>query len=104
MPPSSHCRWQAYWIYWGVLFATPVTWVFALAATVNREWFINYEKDTFGGFGSYFCSGDYKELVGGIYGQKEVDEMCSTGESVVFWYWTPSCSPTYYVMFFEMCS
>lgn len=40
-----------YWIYWGVLFATPLTWLFTISATVNEEWIVDENDDeNFGGF------------------------------------------------------
>jgi len=29
---------QVYWSYWGALFATPLTWVFAVAAAADDAW------------------------------------------------------------------
>lgn len=110
-PPSSRCRWQAYWIYWGVLFATPLTWVLALAATVNIEW-ITYDQNltSFGGFGTgedWFCDADHKAYMIYYVSYTElhtVDEMCSACESILrhFRVRHHPCFPK--PIFFEMCS
>ena len=61
--------------------ATPLTWVFSMAATVNEEW-IEYTDNVqgFGGF-SWFCTHrDHKELLS-YYDVNAGDKMCATCES-----------------------
>lgn len=110
-PPSSRCRWQAYWIYWGVLFATPLTWVLALAATVNMEWITNDQYlASFGGFEpreDWFCDADHKAYMIYYVSYTElhtVDEMCSACESILLHFRVRHhpCFPK--PIFFEMCS
>lgn len=91
-PPSIffRLRYQTYWIYWVVLFVTPLTWVFTVVAAVTGEWMVRDDgevKRTEVGFDTWFCLSEahIDELadLSEIHGKDVHDEICSAGESRV---------------------
>lgn len=80
---------QIYWIYWGTLFASPLTWVLALAATVNEEWFTNLAWEvSYGGHHGHFCSDKFLEENVSDFDVadedvRDLEDMCSTCESTI---------------------
>eukprot|EP00752_Nemacystus_decipiens_P010840 g9638.t1 len=62
-PPSYHAQQgeaknqTVYWVFWGVLFGTVITWIFTVAAAADDAWF-KYAGVTFGSF-EEDCLSDY---------------------------------------------